>query len=163
MNLLLTENSLKKLTKHINRDLKLVVQWIQANKSLNKGKTKIVIFKSRNRKTTKHLNFRISGQKIVPVDTVKYLRLTLQSDLHWKTHLASLEKKLSRSIGLFSNIRHYVAILLLKTIYYLLFNSHLICGCEVWGQNKIMCLFKDYKSFKKKLYAWFILKPTQMF
>ena len=106
-NLLLTENSLKKLNKYINRDLKLVVQWIQANKSLNTGKTKIAIFKLRNRKTTKHLNFLISGQKIVPVDTVKYLRLTLQSDIHWKTHLTSLERKLSRSIGLLSNVRHY--------------------------------------------------------
>ena len=64
-NLLLTENSLKKLNRHINRDLKFVVQWIR--KSLNTGKTKIVIFKSRNRKISKHLNFRISGQKIVPV------------------------------------------------------------------------------------------------
>ena len=31
-NLLLTEHSLKKLNKHINRDLKLVAQWIRANK-----------------------------------------------------------------------------------------------------------------------------------
>ena len=31
-NLLLTENSLKKRNKHINRDLKFVVQWIQVNK-----------------------------------------------------------------------------------------------------------------------------------
>ena len=31
-NLLLTENSLKKVNKHINRDLKFVVQWIRANK-----------------------------------------------------------------------------------------------------------------------------------
>ena len=136
-NLLLTENLLKKLNKHVNRDLKLVVQWIRANKlSLNTGKTKIAIFKSRNRKITKHLNFRISGQKIVPVDSVQYLGLTLQSDLHWKTHLTSLEKKLSRSIGLLSKIRHYVPKFLLKTIYYSIFNSHLIYGCEVWGQNQ---------------------------
>ena len=63
-NLFLTENSLKKLNKHLNRDLKFV---------LNTEKTKIVIFKSRNRKITKHLNFRISGQKIVAVDSVKHL------------------------------------------------------------------------------------------
>ena len=63
-NLFLAENSLKKLNKHLNRDLKFV---------LNTGKTEIVIFKSRNRKITKHLNFRISGQKIVAVDSVKHL------------------------------------------------------------------------------------------
>ena len=78
------------------------------SKFLNTGKTKTVIFKSRNRKITKHLNFHRSGQKIVLVDSVKYLGLTQQSDLHWKTYLTSLEKKLSRSIGLLSKIRHYV-------------------------------------------------------
>ena len=31
-NLLLTEKSLEKHNKHINRDLKLVIQWIRANK-----------------------------------------------------------------------------------------------------------------------------------
>ena len=59
-NLLLTENSVKKLNKHNNKDLK----------SLNTGKIKIVIFKSRNRKITKHLNFHIGGHNIVPVDSL---------------------------------------------------------------------------------------------
>ena len=51
------------------------------SKTLNTGKTKTVIFKSRYRKITKHLNFCISGQKIVPVDSVKYLGLTKWSSL----------------------------------------------------------------------------------
>ena len=78
----------------------------------------MVIFKSRKRKITKHLNFRISGQNIVSVDSVKYLGLALQSDIHWKTHLTSLEKKLSRSIDLLSKLRHYVLKCLDRTIYY---------------------------------------------
>ena len=63
--LILTEKSMKKTKKHINRDLKLVVQWIRANRlSLNTGKTELVIFKSKNKNITKHLSFRISVQKI---------------------------------------------------------------------------------------------------
>ena len=92
-----------------------------SKQSLNTGKSKIVIFKSRNRKITKHLNFCISGQKIVSVELVKYLRFTQQSDVHWKTRLTSLEKKLSRSIGLLSKIRHYVPKFLFRTIYYSIF------------------------------------------
>ena len=47
-----------------------------------------------------------------------------------------LEKQLSRGIGLLSKIRHYIPKFLLKTIYYSICNSHLINGCEVWGQNQ---------------------------
>ena len=52
-NLLLIDKSLKKINKHINRDLKLTVDWIGANKlSLNTSKTEISkteIFKPRNK------------------------------------------------------------------------------------------------------------------
>ena len=78
-NLLLVEKSLKKLNKKINRDLKLIVEWVRANKlSLNVNKTEIIIFKSKNKTITKHLNFRISGQKIKPSNQVKYLGVVLQ-------------------------------------------------------------------------------------
>ena len=50
-NLLLTEN----LLKHINRDLKIVVQWIRANKQEVTEQINIAIFKSRSRKIMKHL------------------------------------------------------------------------------------------------------------
>ena len=141
--MLLIEKSLKKLNRHINRDLKLIVERIRANKlSLNTSKTDLVIFKSRNKKITKHLNFRISGQKIQPSSQVKYLGVTLQDDLLWATHLGNLRKKLSHSIGLLSKIRHYVQKHLLRTLYYSLFNSHLIYACEIWGQNQTNQLVK---------------------
>ena len=130
----------------MNRDLKLVVEQIRANKlSLNNSKAKLVIFKSRNKTVTKHLNFRISGQKIQPIFQVKYLEVTLQDGLHWPTHLGNLRKKLSHSIGLLSKIRRYVPMHLLRTLYYLLFDSHLIYASEIWGQNQtnkvlLLCL-----------------------
>ena len=118
-NLLLTVDSLKELNKHINRGLKFVT-----------GKTKIVIFKSRNRKITTHINFRVSRQKIVPADSVEHLALTLKSDLHWKTH--------------------YVPKFLLKTIYYSILNSHLRNGCEVWGQNQNNVLVQRLQKPQEK-------------
>ena len=64
-NLILTDKSMKKINKHINGDLKLVVEWIRTNRlSLNTSKTELVIFKSKNKIITKHLNFRIGGQKL---------------------------------------------------------------------------------------------------
>ena len=59
----------------------------------------------------------------------------LNENLTWDSHLHILIKKLSRAVGLLSKIRHYTPKFLLKTIYYSLFNSHLIYGCQIWGQK----------------------------
>ena len=149
--MLFVEKSHKKINRHINRDLQLVVEWIRANKlSLNTSKTDLVIFKSRNKTITKHLNFRISGQIIQPTSQVKYLGVRLQDDLHWATHLGNLRKKLSHSICVLSKIRHYVPKHLLRTLYYSLFNSHLIYTCEIWGQNQTNQLFKRLPLLQEK-------------
>ena len=92
-NLFLIDKSLKKINKHINRDLKLTVDWIRANKlSLNASKTEIVLFKPRNKKTTKQLNFCVSGQKNKQSSQVQYLWVILQDNLHWDAHLTNFEK-----------------------------------------------------------------------
>ena len=142
-NLILTDKPMKKINKHVNTDLKLVVQWIRTNKlSLNTSKTELVIFKPKNKIITKHLNFCISGQKIKPSSHVKYLGIILQDDLHWNSHLTKLRKQLSCSIGLLSKIRYYV-LKHLRTIYHSIFNSHLIYAYEIWGQNQ-----RNYYSIK---------------
>ena len=46
--------------------------WLKANKlSLNPIKTEIIIFKVKTKKLQKHLNFRLSGQKIHIKNNVK--------------------------------------------------------------------------------------------
>ena len=102
-NMLLIEKSPKKMNRYIKRDMKPVVEWIRANKlSLNASKTELVIFKSRHKKITKHLNFRISEQKIQLSSQIKFLGVILQDDLHWTTQLVNLKKKLSLNIDLLS-------------------------------------------------------------
>ena len=164
-NLILTDKSMKKINKHINRDLKLVVQWIRANKlSLNTSKTELVIFKPKNEIITKHFNFRISGQKIKPSSQVKYLGIILHDDLHWNSHLTKLRKQLSRSIGLLSKVRYYVPKHLLRTIYHSIFNSHLIYACEIWGQNQTNYYFKKLLRFQEKALRITDFKPrTSLF
>ena len=45
-NLLLVDNSLKKINKHINHDLKLLTTWLRAKRvSLNTSKTAILLFR----------------------------------------------------------------------------------------------------------------------
>ena len=50
-NLLLVGNSLKKINKHINHDLKLLTTWLRANRiSLNTSKTEILLFRPKSKR-----------------------------------------------------------------------------------------------------------------
>ena len=51
--------------------------------SLNTGKTEIIVFKNKKQEITRHLNFRIIGQKIIPTMSVKYLGVFLNDSLSW--------------------------------------------------------------------------------
>ena len=68
--------------------------------------------------------------------TVKYLGVLLHEHINWQPYIDSLVTKLSRAAGLLSKIRYYVPKYLLRTIYFSIFNSHMIYSCQIWGQNK---------------------------
>ena len=113
----LLTNLFKKINRYINHNLKLLCQWVRSNKSaLNAGKTEIIIFKMKHQVITKHLNFRVSGQKINPTNSVKYLGVYLNDSLTWTTHLTNLIPKLDRAIGLLVKICHYIPKSLLKLV-----------------------------------------------
>ena len=133
-NLLLTEKSLKKINKQVNQDLALICRWLRANKiNLNTSKTEIIIFRPNQKQITKHLNFRISEQKINTCSKVRYLGVVLEELLYWNLHINSLKCKLHRAIGILTKIRHYVPNFLLN--YYTILHSHLIYSCQIRGQN----------------------------
>ena len=121
----------------VQHGLKHLCQWIQSNRlSLNGGKTKTIIFRNRFQQINKKLNFRVSGEKINPTSSVKYLEVHVTHTLAWNTYLLELIPKLNRAVRLLSTIRHYTPKPLLWTIYYSPFNSHMIYLCQTWGQSK---------------------------
>ena len=147
-NLLLVNNFLKKISNHINHDLKLLTTWLRANRiSLNTSKTEILLFRPKSKRNiTKHLNFRISGQCVPQTTQVKYLGLTMNEHLDWDLYFSQLKKKLNREIGLLAKIRHLTPKQLLKILYSSLFNSNLIYGCKIWGQGEN----EEFKKIEKR-------------
>ena len=120
-NLLYSSNSMKKINRQINHNLKLIVHWLRANRiSLNVDKTEIVIFRPKGKDITKKLNFRISDQQIYISKQVKYLGLMLDESLTWLSHISMLKAKLRRANGLLAKLRHYTSSKLLTTIYIML-------------------------------------------
>ena len=60
----------------------------------------------------------------------------LHEHLEWQEFINSQLTKLNRAAGLLSKIRHYFPKFLLRTIYFSIFNSHLIYTCQIWGQKE---------------------------
>ena len=167
-NILYRDKSLRKINQRINFDLRNINEWLRANRiALNTNKTEIIMFRTPRKALTRKMNFRVSGQKIVPKQSVKNLGLIIDEFLHWKTYFTILRAKLERSIGLLAKLRYFVSTNLLRTVYYSIFDSYLRYGCEVWGQKKNtstneisrlqdkalrMISFKDRNTIARPLY-----------
>ena len=69
-----------------------LVQWLRTNKIfVNVSKTKIVTFMSHSKQITKHLNFHLSGQKIIPKHHAKHLRILIDEYLTFKEYMGQLK------------------------------------------------------------------------
>ena len=135
-NLLITGNSLKSIKKRANIDLKLLCNWLKANKiSLNSSKTEAILFHHPNKIINYDLKLKIAGRRIYAINTVKYLGIHLDQHLNWKSHIHELSTKLSRAIGMLSKIRHFVSYNSLICLYYAIFSSHMSYGCQIWDKR----------------------------
>ena len=119
----------------INTELKQVIKWLGLGKlSLNAAKTELILFHSKQRPINYDLiSIRFNGIKLTPVDHVKYLGMYLDSYLSWEYHIHELSKKLSRANGILSKLRYNAPFHVCLQVYYAIFYSFLIYGCNVWG------------------------------
>ena len=76
---------------------------------------------------------KFESKKIQRENCVKFLGILLDANLSCKHYINELSKKLSRTLGLFYNIRHYAPLEILKQLYYSLFYSFASYGITVWG------------------------------
>ena len=58
----------------------------------------------------------------------------IDETLNGRFHSENLTKKLKRANGMLCKARHYINLDDLKILYYAIFSSHLMYGCQIWGQ-----------------------------
>ena len=127
-NLLCLSNSIKKLNKLINSDLKHLHNWLNTNKiSLNVKKTEMIIFKSKQKKLEGDLKIKLCGKRLYPTESVKYVGVRIGANLTWQHHVNDLSIKLNRANALLFKMRKYVSLAIL--------DSYLSYCCIVWAQN----------------------------
>ena len=115
--------------KHLNN-------WLSAkNFSLNVEKIELVIFKSPSKVLLDEIKIKLSGKRLYPSNSVKFLGIKIDRFLYWHDQVNSIAVKLNRANALLLKIINYVNTKTLRNIYFAIFDSHLSYSCIVWAQN----------------------------
>ena len=86
--------------------------------ALSISKTNFILFRSSKLKPNQSLRIKIDDTPIKQVDSIKYLGITFDSSLTWKSHINELCLKLSKTVGILSKVRHFVNKHILVMLYY---------------------------------------------
>ena len=109
----------------LNHELKSVAEWMKCNRlALSISKTNFILFHSSKLKPNQSLRIKIDDELIKQVDSTKYLDITFDSNLTWKSHINEL---------CLSKVRCYVSKHILVMLYYSLIYPFLTYGVHVWG------------------------------
>ena len=128
-NLLYLTNSIKKLKKLINTDLKNLSNWLNANKiSLNVKKTNYLNLEGKNVKVLLNLNLIQNRQRLHSSNNIKYLGIKIDENLNWK-YINEVSTKLIRVNAILFKIRNYVNPKIFKV--------HLFCNFQI-SHNKLL-------------------------
>ena len=134
--LLNIKDSIKKINKVVNKDLKFLIQWLHENKiSLNVAKNEVIIFRRKKKQLDFDVNLMIFGEKLQASSYVKYLGIYLDEYFHWYPHMNHLSHKFVKANAMLCKLRHYVNEVISKSIYYAFFHSRLSYVCTAWSQN----------------------------
>ena len=114
-------NSIKKLSKLVNANLKHLANWLNANNiSLKVKKIEMVLFKSKQKKIKGDLKIKLCGKRIYPTESVKYLGVKVDTNLSWQYRINDVTVN-----ALLFKMRQYVNLKILRSIYFAIFDSYL--------------------------------------
>ena len=132
-NIYFEANNLDKIQEVMNKGLKLLREWLIANRhALNVSKTNFTIFSPPN-KPCINITLLINKKAIEQKEYVKYLGVLLDSKLSFCHHISSIKKKISRAIGIMHKMKSYVSKNVLTCLHYSLVYPFLIYAIPIWG------------------------------
>ncbi len=133
-NIFCSGENLQQIVSTITSEINKLKLWFDRNKlSLNLSNTKIMLF-GRN-KPDCNVELIIDNIKIEKVDEIKFLGVTLDHKISWKSHVSHIQSKLAKCTAILSKTRHILDHISLHTLYCLLFLPYLSYCVEVWGNN----------------------------
>jgi len=148
--ILLSHSNPTDFNNNINTVSKILNERFKQNLlSLNFTKTQFTNFTTKNNNQTE-ININYNNKFIPTITYKKFLSLTVDCSLTWINHIDLLIKKKSTTCYLIRNIKPYLSISTLKSIYHSFFRSFISYGIMFWGnssQNSV--IFKMHKRVNR--------------
>ena len=158
-NFFYSNKNIKQLFHVMNQELLNIQTWFNANKlSLNITKTKYSFFHSlayQDRIPLRLPSLFINGINIKRETTMKFLGILLDENITWRNHIASIESKVSKNLGILYKARTYLNINSTKQLYFSFIHSYLSYGNIAWAstnKSKLNTLHRRQKHASRIIY-----------
>ena len=130
--LIYVSDDFQSLIHHVNRRLKLIVEWCNFNKiCLNPSKSEFMVIS--NRKHALHPALRLHDEDLQLTNSFKYLGIHLDKDLKFQSQVDHINSKLSSFCGITYRIRNRLNLSAAKNMYYACVYSTMTYCMAVWG------------------------------
>ena len=107
--LLISDATLPKMEKLANDELSNIKQWMRSNNlTLHPHKILALYISPFSRKSSPNFTLTLDADQISISDTAKYIGLLVNDQLSFKNHIALLENKISRSVGIMYKLSYYL-------------------------------------------------------
>lgn len=119
---------------NINDDLLRVQEWLQCNRlSVNVTKTNYMIIT--NKIIPDDCPVRFGNDILSPVDSAKFLGVTIDSKMSFTLHVQDVKSKIARGIGVMRKLAQILPLKTLRTLYFSLVHCHVMYALPVWGNS----------------------------
>ena len=138
-NIFFSDKHITSLFSTMNNELKNIQKWFNSNKlSLNASKTKYIFFHSQAHSgdiPLKLPKLEINTTTIVRESVIKFLGVLLDENISWKTHISTIENKISKNLGILYKARLVLNQKSIKQLYFSFIHSYLNYGNMAWGST----------------------------
>ena len=141
------DSGLASLKRRLETTMFELKSWFTANSlKMNEKKTDFLLIGSKpNLKKSKDFRINIGESFIYASDSLKFLGVTLSSDLSWEAHISLIVNKCNAILVSLNRIRHYFTREALNTIIQAYVSPHVTYCLCVWGGAPKVLLHKVQK------------------
>ena len=106
--LLNIQNTIFKINRNLNKDLKELSFWLNANNiAIYVAKTEVILFKSKHKPRDINLRLKLCRKRLYKTKYLRYLGIKINENLKSKIHIYDLASKINRAnVSGVSEIRH---------------------------------------------------------